>query len=267
MPNGAGQSATISTSTGTALTITLDEPVTLGTFALGNSGNPYSGAGYTISGSGANGLTSTTAAAQAHRSVRARARAGLLAPVGSAGAWTCLLRPVRCSPSAAMSAKTPPAVSPDVEQLRRVRAEQHEYLFRRHVRHRRHVGSELAQQPAWRVELDHRQPGFVRRVHRCRPSGRAAVLRGRRAGALDPGPFGGGPVECEGCLRFSSGRFRAGRIPSRLEKLACRQWLWSGEACLALQNPAHLMVGLVSLRPPSLLTASGVHLPAFRTSL
>ena len=55
VPNGAGQSAIINQATNAALTVTLDEPVTLGTLDLGNSGS--ASVGYTLSGTGANTLT------------------------------------------------------------------------------------------------------------------------------------------------------------------------------------------------------------------
>jgi autotransporter-associated beta strand protein len=53
--NGTSQPAVLSASTTAAVTVTLDEPVTLGTLVLGNSGS--TSAGYTISGTGANTLT------------------------------------------------------------------------------------------------------------------------------------------------------------------------------------------------------------------
>jgi autotransporter-associated beta strand protein len=55
-PNGVGQGAVLNPATTAALTITLDEPVTLSMLQLGNSGG-NSAVGYTISGSGTNGLT------------------------------------------------------------------------------------------------------------------------------------------------------------------------------------------------------------------
>jgi autotransporter-associated beta strand protein len=54
VPNADGAIAVIIVSTSTALTVTLDEPVTLGTLLLG-SGTP--GVGYTLSGGGSNTLT------------------------------------------------------------------------------------------------------------------------------------------------------------------------------------------------------------------
>jgi fibronectin-binding autotransporter adhesin len=54
VPNSDGATAVISASTTAALTVTLNEPVTLGTLFLG-SGNP--GVGYTLSGGGTNTLT------------------------------------------------------------------------------------------------------------------------------------------------------------------------------------------------------------------
>ncbi len=55
VPNAVGAEATIDVSTTAALTITLNEPVTLGTLLLGNSGSTT--VGYTLSGSGADTLT------------------------------------------------------------------------------------------------------------------------------------------------------------------------------------------------------------------
>ena len=55
VPNAAATPAVINASTTAAQTITLDVPVTLGTLTLGNSGD--TSLGYTISGSGTNGLT------------------------------------------------------------------------------------------------------------------------------------------------------------------------------------------------------------------
>jgi autotransporter-associated beta strand protein len=52
--NGASQPAVLNASTTSAVTVTLDEPVTLGTLVLGNSGS--TSAGYSISGSSANTL-------------------------------------------------------------------------------------------------------------------------------------------------------------------------------------------------------------------
>ena len=54
VPNADGAIAVISVSTSTALTVTLDKPVTLGALVLG-SGTP--GVGYSLSGSGGNTLT------------------------------------------------------------------------------------------------------------------------------------------------------------------------------------------------------------------
>ena len=55
IPNGSGQTALVNQPTSTAVTITLDEAVTLGTLQFGNSGQGSS-AGYTVVGSGSNVL-------------------------------------------------------------------------------------------------------------------------------------------------------------------------------------------------------------------
>jgi fibronectin-binding autotransporter adhesin len=54
-PNAVGAGAVINAPTAAALTITLDEPVTLGALLLGNSGG--ASVGYTLSGAGSNTLT------------------------------------------------------------------------------------------------------------------------------------------------------------------------------------------------------------------
>ena len=56
VPDGAGQGAVLNQATSAALTVTLDEPVTLGTLQFGNSGGDPT-KGYTLSGSGTSGLT------------------------------------------------------------------------------------------------------------------------------------------------------------------------------------------------------------------
>ena len=53
--NGVGQPAALNTPTTAAVTITLDEPVTLGTLLVGNSGS--TSAGYALQGNGSNTLT------------------------------------------------------------------------------------------------------------------------------------------------------------------------------------------------------------------
>ena len=55
VPNGSGQTALVNQPTSTAVTITLDEAVTLGTLQFGNSAQGSS-AGYTVVGSGSNVL-------------------------------------------------------------------------------------------------------------------------------------------------------------------------------------------------------------------
>lgn len=55
VPNGLAIGAVINASTTAALTITLDQPVTIGTLLLGNSGGAT--VGYTLSGTGTNTLT------------------------------------------------------------------------------------------------------------------------------------------------------------------------------------------------------------------
>ena len=54
-PNSAGATAVINVATSAALTITVDEPVVIGSLLLGNSGN--ADVGYTLSGGGSNTLT------------------------------------------------------------------------------------------------------------------------------------------------------------------------------------------------------------------
>jgi autotransporter-associated beta strand protein len=93
--NGMSQPAVLNTSTTAAVTVTLDEPVTLGTLVLGNSDS--TSVGYTVSGSGTNTLTFNNAGYGAAIAVTDGTRA-INAPVvladnvvvttGSTNPWT-----------------------------------------------------------------------------------------------------------------------------------------------------------------------------------
>ena len=158
--------AVFNASTTAALTVTLDEPVTLGTLVLG-SGTP--GVGYTLSGGGSNTLTFSNTGNSAPAEISGNDGAHFIdAPVILASnlvvtstilesldaqLWHCQQH----------HGQRQPFVADHERKQRNIDFERFGQRYRRHVRDCRHADLDERERHRRRHELDRRQPRRSRR--------------------------------------------------------------------------------------------------------